>query len=67
MTFGQVLKLLREEKRLKQKEFAEKLGVSDSTYRGWEAEGKEPRYVVLCKIAKVLNVTVGQLLGVEEL
>ncbi len=66
MNFKLILRNLRLERGMTQLQLAQKLGVSDQTIRGWENRGSQPSYEVLCKIAKVFEVTVGQLLGVEE-
>jgi len=61
-----MLKELRQERSLTQTQLASKLGVADSTIRSWENQNREPNFEILCKIAKILEITVGQLLGVEE-
>ncbi|MCL2861954.1 MAG: helix-turn-helix domain-containing protein [Firmicutes bacterium] len=66
MEFAKTLKALRLESHLTQVQLAEKLGVTDSAVRHWETQGREPDYKMLCQIAKVLDVTVGYLLGVED-
>jgi len=66
MTFSITLKNLRNENSLTQKQLGDILGISQEAIRGWENQGKEPSFEILCKIAKVFNVTVGQLLGVED-
>jgi len=66
MDFKRILKELRIERGLTQAQLGEKIGFSDAVIRGWENKGYEPSYEVLCKLAKIFEVTVGQLLGVEE-
>jgi len=66
MGFSKRLKEIRLDKGITQVQLASKLGVTDAAIRGWENGGKEPSYETLCKIAKIFDVTVGQLLGVEE-
>jgi len=66
MKFGKILKELRKEKNITQVQLAAKLHVTDTAVRCWENKGNEPPYKTLCEIAKIFNVTVGQLLGVEE-
>ena len=66
MTFGKSLREIRLENSLTQVQLAKKLGVTDSAIRHWETQGREPDFKMLCNIAKILEVTVGQLLGVEE-
>ena len=66
MDFGKNLKAIRLDRKLTQVQLAKQLGVTDSAVRLWETQGREPDYKMLCSIAKILEVTVGQLLGVEE-
>lgn len=66
MEFAKTLKGIRKEKSMTQVQLAMKLNVTDATIRGWENRGSEPNYEMLCQIAKIFDVTVGQLLGVEE-
>ena len=49
-----------------QGQLAKMLNVADASIRDWENRGIRPNYETLCEIAKIFNVTVGQLLGVEE-
>ena len=65
MEFAKTLRMLRTENSLTQVQLAKQLGVTDSAVRLWETQGREPDFEMLCKIAKTLDVTVGQLLGVE--
>jgi len=67
MNFSKKLKELREEKEMTQLHLAKKLGVTDAAVRGWENRGRQPSYEILCEISKIFDVTVGQLLGVEEI
>ena len=66
MIFGKMLKEIRNEKGITQVKLAEMLNVTDAAIRGWENGGKEPDYKTLCDIAKIFEVTIGQLLGTEE-
>jgi transcriptional regulator with XRE-family HTH domain len=45
------------------KDFADVLGVNYATYVAYENRGREPRYDILCRIAKELGVTTDELLG----
>lgn len=65
--FGSTLKQLRLEKGLSQRTFGEMMGVSNQTVSTWETGFREPDFDTLIKIAKYFNVTVGYLLGVEEI
>ena len=66
MTFKLVLKEMRLEKNLTQKQLAQKIGVTETSVRDWEGKGSQPNYEILCVIAQFFGITVGQLLGVEE-
>ena len=66
MRFSEVLKELRTERKMTQKQLADKLNLSEYAVRFWETRGQEPSLFTVCEIAKIFNVTVGQLLGVEE-
>ncbi len=47
-------------------EVADAVGVKKSTVSAWELRGCIPRPVVLFRLAKLLNVSVGYLLGEVE-
>ena len=66
MDFSSILKELREEKGLSQKQLAEKIGISQSAVAKWEVSRTEPTASSLILLAKFFDVTVGQLLGTEE-
>ena len=66
MKFSTTLRELRKEHKLTQKQLAEKLNLTEHAVRFWEIRGQQPSLEVICKIAEIFNVTVGQLLGVEE-
>jgi len=65
--FCKILKELRLEKGLTQKQLGNKFNVSFSTISDWETRGYEPSYQILAELALFFEVTVGQLLGLEEL
>lgn len=60
--FGSFLSELRKEKGMTQKELAEKLFVSDKTVSKWETGGSIPDVALLMPLAKLLEVTVPELL-----
>ncbi|WP_422445628.1 helix-turn-helix domain-containing protein [Thermoanaerobacterium sp. DL9XJH110] len=62
MNFGEKLKKLRNERKMTQKELAERIGVSRATIAGYETKGKEPPYSTLIKLAEVLNCSIDYLL-----
>jgi transcriptional regulator with XRE-family HTH domain len=60
------IKELREKTGLKQKEFAEKLGIKVTTYNGYETGNHEPKSDFLISLAKEFNVTVDYILGLTD-
>jgi len=66
-SFAKRLKQLREEEKLSMRQLAKILGLSPSAYQFYEYGQSEPRLEMLIKIAKHFGVTVGYLLGVEEI
>lgn len=67
MTFGEKIRELRTKKGLTQTDFGKAVGVSLRTVRGWEAEGRYPRYKDLYKkIAEVLDCDTVYLMTEEE-
>ena len=60
--FGSFLSELRKEKGFTQKELAEKLFVSDKAVSKWETGGSIPDVALLMPLAKLLGVTVPELL-----
>lgn len=61
--FSLRLKELRENLKLSQQAFANKLGVSQSTVGMWESAKREPDYKTTEAIAKFFNVSVDYLMG----
>ena len=59
--FAEFLTLLRKRAGFNQSEFAEEVGVSVDTVRRWEGGTQEPRLGELRNIAKVLDMSIGQL------
>lgn len=47
------------------KDFSEKLGINYTTYMGYENKGREPKYSLLVQIARLLHVSVDNLLGYD--
>lgn len=67
MKLGKKLKELRGEKRLKQSEVANQLGISVSCYGGYEQGYREPDLKTLIKICKFYDVSSDYLLGLENI
>jgi transcriptional regulator with XRE-family HTH domain len=66
-TFGERLKALREERRMKQPELAEALGVSLNTILVWEKEKRMPRKGFdFFKAAKFFDVSYFYLMGISD-
>jgi len=66
MKFADIIKELREEKGLSQKQLAEKLNISQSAIAKWELSKTEPTAKALLLLSDFFDITVGQLLGVEK-
>ena len=64
--FSSRLVSLRKERKMTQTDLANALHKTRSTISGYETEGKEPDYDMLCSIAKYFGVTIDYLLGVAE-
>ena len=56
----------RMDKGLTQKQIADSLGVEPNTVSQWESGTREPRIVLLPKLAGLLGCTVDELLGIEK-
>lgn len=52
---GQVLKHIRKEKNLSQKELASKIHVDQTTLSGWERGYREPNFDDIAKLLKLCN------------
>lgn len=66
-TFGERLKALREERKIKQPELAEALGVGLNTILVWEKERRMPRKSFdLFKVAKYFDVSYFYLMGISD-
>lgn len=63
MTFGQVLKKLRNENHLTQSQLAAKINLSKANISKYESDSVEPNLETLNAIAELFNVSVDYLLG----
>ena len=63
---GQRLAALRQSKGLTQKQLAAKVGVSQQDIAYWERQAPAPRGDVLPALAKVLEVSIDELMGVRQ-
>lgn len=66
MNFPTKLKKLREEKKLKQQDVADKLGIARTTYASYEQGKREPDHATLVKIADFFGVSLDFLLRDEN-
>lgn len=64
--FGERLKEIRTEKRLKQTDIAKMLNVSGNTVHAWETDKQEPSLSTLLKLSEILEVSLDYLLGKTE-
>ena len=67
MTLGQRIQELRKGLSLSQEELGEKMGVSRQAISKWEGDQTIPELDKLIALSKLFGLTVGQLLGVENL
>lgn len=63
---GHKISAIRKEKGLTQKELAEKLHVTDKTVSKWETGTHFPDITILEELAKTLEISVSELLGLEN-
>lgn len=60
------LRQFRKDNRLTQQNIADVLKVDRTTYTYYETGATQPSVKTICKLAKIYNVSVGHLVGVEE-
>lgn len=63
MKYGEILKKLRTEKGLSQKELTDRLTINRSTYARYETSSTQPDFETLSKLADFYDVSVDYLLG----
>ncbi len=63
LEFKDRLKMLREEKGIKQYELAEYVGVCRATVSGYETKGYQPSHEKLQRMAQILDVSIDYLVG----
>lgn len=64
--FGTVLRQLRIEEGLSQRQLGKQLGVCNQAVSFWENGQREPDFDTLVEIAKYFNVSTDFLLGIED-
>ncbi|MGN1134192.1 MAG: helix-turn-helix domain-containing protein [Oscillospiraceae bacterium] len=67
MHVGQIIKTIRKEKGMTQKQLGEKCGMFDSAIRKYESGRQNPKYETLVKIANALEVNIKDLLFLNEI
>lgn len=67
MNIGDKIKELRRQKRLTQKELAQKLGTSPQNLAQYENGKRRPKYETIKKIATALDVTISDLIEEDDL
>lgn len=63
---GEILKMLRHEKKIGQNELAKLLELSNASISYWENGKQEPSASALFKLAQFFNVSVDYILGLED-
>ena len=66
MTFGQILKSLREEREMKQEDICAALNIEQSTLSNYENDRRKPKLELAVKVADFFNVSLDYLLGRTE-
>ena len=66
MTTGELIKKYRKDKKIKQREVAEKIGVTTQSYAQYERGLRNPKPSTLKKIADAIGIPAGYLLGESE-
>ena len=66
-TFADRLKLLRNNKKLTQKEFAKILDINERSYQNYEINASTPNFKLLLFIADYFGVSIDYLVGKSEI
>ena len=64
--FSKILRDLREERKIKQKELADIMGVSQATISMWEKNASEPDIDKIRRLSNYFGVSTDYLLGLED-
>lgn len=67
MNMGEKLKSLRIEKKLTQKQVADRIGLAISAVSSYESGTRYPSYGVLVKLARIFHVSTDYLLGMTDI
>lgn len=65
-SFGKILKKILDNRGIKYKDFADKIGIRAASVSDWTTEKASPRAESIVKIAQALELTPNQLLGFDE-
>ena len=66
MEYGKIFKKCREDIGFTQKQVADKLGIHQSNISDWENNISRPEYEKLIQLSEIYEVTLYELLGLEE-
>lgn len=66
MDMGDKLRSLRIEKKLTQKQVAERIGLAISAVSSYESNNRYPSYEALIKLARIFHVSTDYLLGITD-
>lgn len=66
MNMGDKLKSLRIDKKMTQKQVADRIGLAISAVSSYESGSRYPSYDVLLKLARIFHVSTDYLLGITE-
>lgn len=66
MNMGEKLKSLRVEKKLTQKQVANRIGLATSAVSSYESGSRYPSYDVLVKLSRIFHVSTDYLLGIAD-
>ena len=66
VNMGNKLKNLRKQKRLTQKQVADRIGLAISAVSSYEAGTRYPSYDILIKLARIYHVSTDYLLGMTD-
>lgn len=66
MNMGEKLRVLRTEKKLTQKQVADRIGLAISAVSSYESGTRYPSYETLIKLSRIFHVSTDYLLGLTE-
>ncbi len=66
VNMGEKLKSLRMEKKLTQKQIADRIGLAISAVSSYESGSRYPSYDVLIKLSRIYHVSTDYLLGITD-